>query len=576
MKTLKRLWRLFSYFFRAYPKRSSLVCMLMLLAGLAEGIGMASLLPLLNIVLAPSDGGSELNRTIESYFNSLGIAPTAGTILLVVVALISAKSLLVLLAMTQAGYAANRVAANMRLQLVRALMSARWSYFIRQRTGNLTAALGAEPSRAALSYIGLCRTLVAMVQALAYTILAATISFPITVSALVIGGISAALLNRLVRLGARAGQEQTKLQRRFLSVLIDSLGAMKPIKATASEERVAPLLERYATSLKGVEDRLTTTSEALRNLQEPIRVAAAAAGFFILLSIWTDRTDTLIMLTLLFLRTVDRLGLIQRYMQLTLNNQAAFWFVFSVIKHATRAAEERSGGAPPSLEKGIDIQGISFAYSKNRIIDDLTLTIPVRTMVSLVGRSGSGKSTLADLLTGLQRPEKGEILIDDSPLSELDLEAWRRMIGYVPQETVLFHDTILANVTLGDPALGREAAAAALKRAEAWDFVSEMPGGLDTVVGERGGRLSGGQRQRIALARALVRNPKLLILDEATSALDPETERSICATLRHLSGELTILAISHNQALVDIADRVYELHQGTLTARSDSEALSAQ
>lgn len=576
MKTFSRLWRLFAYFFRAYPRRSALVCVLMLLAGLAEGVGMASLLPLLNIVLAPADGGSELNRTIESYFNMLGISPSAGTILMVVVALITAKALMVLLAMTQAGYAANRVAATMRQQLVRALMSARWSYFIKQRTGNLTAALGTEPSRAAQSYLGLCRMLVATVQAAVYTLLAATISLPITVSALVIGGISAVLLNRLVRLGARAGQDQTTLQRRFLSVLVDSLGAMKPIKATASEERVTPLLERYVTSLNTVQDRLTVTGEALKNLQEPIRVAAAAVGFFILLSIWTDRTDTLIMLTLLFLRTVDRLGLIQRYLQQTLNHQAAFWFVRSVIDHANRAAEQHRGGRQPSLKKGIEVRGVSFAYKKHRVLDDLSMEIPVRTMVSLVGRSGSGKSTLADLLTGLQQPDRGEILIDGMPLSTIDLEAWRRMIGYVPQETVLFHDTILANVTLGDPALGREAAEAALKRAEAWEFVSALQSGLDTVVGERGGRLSGGQRQRIALARALVRNPRLLILDEATSALDPETERSICTTLQHLSREFTILAISHNQALVDVADRVYELDQGRLAAHPDAEALSAQ
>ncbi len=581
MRTLSRLWRLFKIFFTAYPGRSLAVCALLLLAGLAEGIGFASLLPLVNIVLEDSaSGGSSLNDAVESAFLFVGIPPTVGTVLLIVVGLITLKAIFVYIAMSQAGYTANRVAATMRLSLIDGLMSARWSYFIKQRTGDLTAALGSEPSRAAQSYVGLCRMLVAVVQAIAYTILAATISLPITGSALAIGVISALLLNRLVRLGSQAGQAQTKLQRQFLSLLVDSLGAMKAIKATASEERVSPLLARYVRSLNKVQDKLTMTTEALKAFQEPIRIAAAAVGFFILLSVWTDKTDTLILLTLLFLRTVDRLGLIQRHLQQTLNNQPAFWFVRSVIDRTKRAEEKRPSGLAPRLESEISLHNVSFAYAKHGVLRGLSLSIPVKTMVSLIGRSGSGKSTIADLLTGLQTPDGGEILIDGISLAKLDVLAWRRMIGYVPQDTVLFHDSVLANVTLGDPDLTREDAELALKRAEAWEFVSSMPNNLDTVVGERGSRLSGGQRQRVAIARALVRQPKLLLLDEATSALDPTTERSICSTLKRLSQDLTILAISHNEALVATADHVYELESGQLTvgtslAGADPEALSA-
>jgi ATP-binding cassette subfamily C protein len=133
------------------------------------------------------------------------------------------------------------------------------------------------------------------------------------------------------------------------------------------------------------------------------------------------------------------------------------------------------------------------------------------------------------------------------------------MIGYVPQETLLLHDTVLVNVTLGDTKFTESDAENALRDAGAWDFVAEMDEGINTVVGERGSRLSGGQRQRITVARALVHKPELLILDEATSALDPESEAAICQTLRQLSSKLTILAISHQTALLDAADRAYRL-----------------
>jgi ATP-binding cassette subfamily C protein len=182
----------------------------------------------------------------------------------------------------------------------------------------------------------------------------------------------------------------------------------------------------------------------------------------------------------------------------------------------------------------------------------------------VIGPSGAGKTTLVDLVSGLLRPQQGDVLIDDVPMAQMDVRFWRRQIGYVPQDTVLLHDSILANVTLGDPALGETEAEKALFAAGAWDFVAAMPDGLHTIVGERGSKLSGGQRQRIAIARALAHQPALLILDEATSALDPDSENAICRTLKNLRGKITILAISHQPALVTVADRIYSIREQTV------------
>ena len=146
------------------------------------------------------------------------------------------------------------------------------------------------------------------------------------------------------------------------------------------------------------------------------------------------------------------------------------------------------------------------------------------------------------------------------------------MIGYVPQDTLLLHDSVRINVTLGDPALKEEDVVHALRAAGAWDFVMAMPHGMDSSVGERGGKLSGGQRQRIAVARALVQRPRLLILDEATSALDPESEMAIGQTLKKLSGNLTIIAISHQPALAKSADRIYRLQDGQAVLVDDPAA----
>jgi ATP-binding cassette subfamily C protein len=154
------------------------------------------------------------------------------------------------------------------------------------------------------------------------------------------------------------------------------------------------------------------------------------------------------------------------------------------------------------------------------------------------------------------------VWIDDQPLDELDRHAWRRMIGYVPQENLLLHDSVLRNVTLGDATLTEADAERALRAADAWEFVCGMTGGIHAWVGERGTRLSGGQRQRIMIARALVHRPRLLVLDEATSALDPVSARSLAQTLKGLRGRMTVLAISHQPDLVDAADRVYRMEKG--------------
>jgi ATP-binding cassette subfamily C protein len=255
--------------------------------------------------------------------------------------------------------------------------------------------------------------------------------------------------------------------------------------------------------------------------------------------------------------------------------ESAYWSLKDTIREAERVREPNLGSEVPSLDHVIRLDRVSFAYDEECVLQDASLSLPSGLLTAIVGPSGVGKTTVADLLTGLIRPQQGEVWIDELPLAKVDLKKWRKMVGYVPQETLLLHDSVLINVTLGDPELSEADAEQALRAAGAWEFVAEMPQGIYSTVGERGSMLSGGQRQRIAIARALVHKPELLILDEPTSALDGESESAICDTLRQLSGRYTILAISHRATLLNAADRAYQLQDGKACLIQDHKIASA-
>jgi ATP-binding cassette subfamily C protein len=216
---------------------------------------------------------------------------------------------------------------------------------------------------------------------------------------------------------------------------------------------------------------------------------------------------------------------------------------------------------------------VGFRYRDHWVLRNVSLAIPAGGITAIVGASGAGKTTVIDLVTALLRPQEGEVFIDDLPLQRVDWRAWRRMMGYVPQDTVLLHDTIRNNVTLGDPELTETDAVAALRAAGIWDAVAAMPEGLETIVGERGGKLSGGQRQRVALARALAHRPRVLIWTRPRARSIRKPKRRSAARSRELRGELTIVAISHQSPLVEVADRVYRMAAGTATLVVDGANL---
>jgi ATP-binding cassette subfamily C protein len=344
--------------------------------------------------------------------------------------------------------------------------------------------------------------------------------------------------------------------------------SIKPLKAMAREALVGPLLEGQTQRLNRALQKQVLSKEALGVLQELLIVLFLALGAYVALSRFNEPFATVIMLTLLCGRMLGKLGEIQKELQRLVTSESAFWSIRSMIDTAEGQQEACAGTAVAHLNRAIVFDHVTFGYDERVILAGASLTIPAGRLTVITGPSGAGKTTVADLISGLLLPQSGEVYIDDLPLHEVDLYKWRRHIGYVPQDTILLHESVYLNITLGDPSLTRADAERALRAAGAWDFVQSLPDGLDRIVGERGLRISGGQRQRIALARALVHKPELLLLDEATTALDPTTEREICDTLVSLRGDITIVAIAHHGRLVELADHALRVVGGNVTVVS--------
>ncbi|ENA29718.1 MULTISPECIES: ABC transporter ATP-binding protein [Pseudomonas] len=555
---------------RAYPVRTFLMLISLLLAGIAEGVGLTTLLPLLSIALG-DQAHSDLANKVIHVLGLVGLEPTLVTMLVVIVVGLTLSSTLVLLGNRQVGYAVAHVATDLRIDLIRALLGSRWEYYLRQPAGALANAVATEAYRASTGYEHAANMLALVIQAVVYAVIAFIVSWKATLVSLILGGFLLMALQRLVKTSRRAGKSQTSLMRELLAHLTDTLGSVKPLKAMARYDIADSLLRHQAAELNKAMEREVMSREALRALQEPMLAILAAAGLYAALVVWKLPLSSVMVLIFLVVRVLGLLHKAQQRYHRMAAQESAYWALQDSINAALADAEPNGGTRTPSLKSAIVFEQVSFHYGSKPILSEVDLTIPVGTFTSLIGPSGSGKTTILDLICALLAAQSGRVLIDSVPIEEIDKRQWRRLIGYVPQETLLLHDTVLANVTLGDPELTAADAERALKQAGAWEFVEKLTGGMNAVVGERGGRLSGGQRQRIVIARALAHNPRLLILDEATSALDPESEAAISHTLKALTPGITIIAVSHRPALIDVADQVYRLFEGRLTQIKSNE-----
>ena len=386
------------------------------------------------------------------------------------------------------------------------------------------------------------------------------------------------------RVGKRLKRRSLEAQEKWsnvMSQLDESLGGLRIIKAFIAEEQ---MVNRFTSSSKGVRDAITkvSTRQAMAHpmsefLGTVLIVFVLWFGGFLILN-ESSRIDapTFIFYMVILYSIINPLKEFSKVGYNIPKGLASLERIDKIMSAKNPITEPANPVEIKTLVDKIELKNVSFSYGTREVLHDINLEIPKGKTIALVGQSGSGKSTLVDLIPRYHDVQQGEVLINGTNIKNFRVRDLRAIIGNVNQEAILFNDTFFNNIAFGCEGATMEQVIEAAKIANAHDFIMATENGYETNIGDRGGRLSGGQRQRVSIARAILKNPPVLILDEATSALDTESERLVQEALERLMKTRTTVAIAHRLSTIKHADEICVLHEGKIVERGKHEELLAK
>ena len=548
--------------------RVALVLVLVLLTSLTEGVGLVLLVPLL-----ASISGGGIPPLLAGALAGMHLPVRLGPLLVVFVGVVLLRAIIQYARVITGDKLSYAVADGLRIETLQLLLGADWRALSAMRQSDNVNLLLTNPDRIRFAFDQII-TGVAILATLAATGLAAFALSPRVALVVMAGGVLVLIAyagqrRRAVALGEALGAAYEHL----FALVGENLGALRLIKSLHGEARVEDELRRTIQQQRTAELSFTRSAQIGQATLQVLSAVALALAVWIAVAQLGIAATVLLPLVALFARAMPLLSALQQSWQNWLHGVPALRETLALKQHLLAAQEHAPlASAPaPQLDHAIVMDGVSFTHegSDQPALRDISLTLRARSFTALVGPSGAGKSTLADIVGGLISPDAGHITVDDASIVGPRRRSWRESVAYVQQEPLLFHATIAENLRWAKPDADAAAMQLALQSASA-QFVMNFENGLDTVVGDRGGRLSGGERQRIALARALLRDPALLILDEPTSALDSSSEAAICKAIAELKGQITILLIAHRGSLTALADQIITLDQGRIVDRADT------
>ena len=595
---MKAFWRVLKRFAAPYKKYLAGSVILNLFSAVFNIFSFALLIPILNILFKmdstvyefmPWDGVPDKEQIMNNfyYYVSQMIDRWGGSTALLLLGLIFAGMTIL---KTGCYFASSAVMIPLRTGIVRdirtmvynKLLSLPMGFFNKQKKGDIIARMSGDVTEIEVSIVSSLDMLIknpiliiCYFAALIYLSWELTL-FTVTVVPVMAWGMSA--------IGKKLKRRSLEAQEKWsdtMAQLDETLGGLRIIKAFVAEEKM--------------KERFTNTADAYRKASARVAIRQASAhpvsellgSIMIMIVLWfggtlilsdnapIDASAFIFYMTILY----SVLAPLKEFSKASYNIPKGLASMERVDKIMNAVNDIKEPENPEKMEgfnDRIEFNGVCFSYEEGReVLTDISLTIPKGKTIALVGQSGSGKSTLVDLIPRYYDSNKGSITLDGKDIRNFKVKDLRSLIGNVNQEAILFNDTIFNNIAFGVEGATMEQVIAAAKIANAHDFIMEKEDGYQTNIGDRGGKLSGGQRQRISIARAILKNPPILILDEATSALDTESEKIVQEALDRLTSSRTTIAIAHRLSTIRNADEICVMHEGRIVERGRHEELIA-
>jgi len=560
-------------------RRALLLLVIILIMGMMEIAGVASIMPFVAVLADPSV--VETNRYLAAVYDGLGFSSTRGFLIFlgifVLFAVVGSTAFKALTSWAVLRFTAMRNYTLSR-RLFEGYLNQPYSWFLGRHSADLGKNMLQEVTNVVNGALLPALQLVSqgvVILFLVTMLVIVDVWLALTVS-VVLGGAYGLIYWKARRYLGQIGEDRVRANSERFRVSSEALGGIKDVKVLGLEEVFLHRFEKPSLRLA----KHTAAHKMIEQLPQHALQAIAVVGILIIvqyqLVLRGDFAQSLPLIALYAVAGHRLLPALQQVYASTSQLRFAAPLLNAVHRDITETLPQppkSSGGSSERLRPvrhNLELRGVCYRYpnATSRALESVNLTIAARTTVGFVGRTGAGKTTVVDVILGLLKPEEGELLVDGRPITEENRRAWQRCVGYVPQQIFLIDDTIARNVAFGVPPerIDFEAVERASRLANMHSFVTEeLECGYATVIGERGVRLSGGQRQRIGIARALYRDPDVIIMDEATSALDNITERAVMDAVCNLGHQKTIVLIAHRLTTVTRSDQIFLFEGGRIT-----------
>ncbi|MBD2001466.1 ABC transporter ATP-binding protein [Oculatella sp. FACHB-28] len=570
---------------KKFPHLIFLVLIFSLLTAVFEGFGISFLLTFLQNLVEPNSEPLQTGiQWIDVWILGVNASPLSRLYRISGLILLSTlfRVLFGYLSAIYGDFGRIKLINNLYKQVFEQLQAVSLRFYGQTKAGELLNTMTAEVSQLQEAVSTFTAIFVRSMVVVAYSILAVGISWELTVMAVLLFGLAAAGIASLNGWVRESSFPESRARGRLTSTAAEFINGIRTVHAFGTQEferrRFYEASDNVAAAAKVATTRYAVVKPIAEAIASVVLIGILVLGISVFVNNGTLTVASLLTFIFIVIRAAPAIQEISGRFSAISRFQGPIQSIENLLSTENKPYLQAGHIQFRGLQQAIEFVGVDFGYdAESSVLKDITLTIPKGQTVALVGASGAGKSTLADLVIRFYDPTRGKILFDGIDLRELEINSVRHRMATVSQDTFIFNSTVHSNIAYGLDNISEAEVLEAARLANAVEFIQKMPEGLDTVLGDRGVRLSGGQRQRIAIARALLRNPEILILDEATSALDSVSERLIQKSLEELSVGRTVIAIAHRLSTIMRADQIIVLEQGRIVEQGTyQELLSLQ